>query len=58
MIIRMLLALGFRRWRDIDFDEGWTLQQCAWSGERRTVVYGYNIRAIKPHCSPRWESQP
>lgn len=54
-IISLLVALGYRHWRDIDHDQGQTLQCCDWTGERRTVVYGYNIRRVRPWLKPRWE---
>jgi len=53
---RLLIALGFHKWRDIDFDQGWTLQECQWTGERRTVVYGFNIRRLHPTRKPKWQA--
>lgn len=51
----MLVAFGVRRWRDVDHDLGWTLQECEWTRERRTVVYGQSIRRLVPGRKPRWE---
>lgn len=54
LMLNVLTILGYRRWQDVDHDNGYTLQQCSVTGEYRTVVKRAHYHQVNPKQPAHW----
>jgi hypothetical protein len=55
-IIDTLVMLGFRRWRQVDWDGPFVLYRCAWTGDENTRIAANRLRMMYPGRKAKWES--